>query len=322
MCTSIVFHAGDTYTGRNLDLEYSFGERVVILPRHARLTFRRMPPLPCHQAVIGMASVAEGYPLFAEGVNESGVYLAGLNFPGNACYPPEEGEGEALAPWELIPWLLGTCETAAQAAEQLARIPLLGAPFRPGMPLAPLHWHIADRHGAFVAEPMAEGMKVYPDPVGVLTNNPPFPFHQANLSQYLGMSAAQPECRLDPDLGLEPFGQGMGAVGLPGDYSPASRYVRAAFCLRNAVCPPEEVAAVAQFFHLLDAVAMPRGTVRTPEGKWDETRYACCVNTRTGSYYYKTYDGHGLAAVAFTEERRAGTQLLEFPLELPRACPQ
>ena len=69
-------------------------------------------------------------------------------------------------------------------------------------------------------------MKVYPDPVGVLTNNPPFPFHQANLSQYLGMSAAQPECRLDPDLGLEPFGQGMGAVGLPGDYSPASRYVR------------------------------------------------------------------------------------------------
>ena len=63
-------------------------------------------------------------------------------------------------------------------------------------------------------------MKVYPDPVGVLTNNPPFPFHQANLSQYLGMSAAQPECRLDPDLGLEPFGQGMGAVGLPGDYSP------------------------------------------------------------------------------------------------------
>ena len=139
MCTSIVFHAGDTYTGRNLDLEYSFGERVVILPRHAGLTFRRMPPLHCHQAVIGMASVAEGYPLFAEGVNESGVYLAGLNFPGNACYPPEEGEGEALAPWELIPWLLGTCETAAQAAEQLVRIPLLGAPFRPGMPLAPLH---------------------------------------------------------------------------------------------------------------------------------------------------------------------------------------
>ena len=94
-------------------------------------------------------------------------------------------------------------------------IPLLGVPFGPNMPLAPLHWHIADRYGAFVAEPMADGVKVYPDPVGVLTNNPPFPFHLTNLTQYRGLSAAQPDNTLDPALELSPFGQGMGAVGLP-----------------------------------------------------------------------------------------------------------
>ena len=315
MCTSIALTTKDTYTGRNLDLEYAFGEKVVITPRQFPLQFHKMPALETHQAIIGMASVAEGYPLYAEGVNESGVYMAGLNFPGNAYYPPEGEAGEALAPYELIPWLLGTCKTAAEAAEHMKRIPLLGVPFRPDMPLAPLHWHIADRHGAFVAEPMEDGVKVYPDPVGVLTNNPPFPFHRTNLTQYRGLSAAQPANTLDPALELPPFGQGMGAMGLPGDWSPASRYVRTAFCKRNSVCENSEESSVSQFFHLLDTMAMPRGAVRTPEGNCDITRYSCCINTATGTYYYKTYDNCAITAVALTEERRAGDRLLEFPLD-------
>lgn len=315
MCTSIALTTKDTYTGRNLDLEYAFGEKVVITPRQFPLQFHKMPALETHQAIIGMASVAEGYPLYAEGVNESGVYMAGLNFPGNAHYPPEGGAWEAMAPYELIPWLLGTCKTAAEAAEHMKRIPLLGVPFRPNMPLAPLHWHIADRHGAFVAEPVAEGVKVYPDPVGVLTNNPPFPFHRTNLTQYRGLSAAQPANTLDPALELPTFGQGMGAMGLPGDWSPASRYVRTAFCKRNSVCENSEESSVSQFFHLLDTVAMPRGAVRTPEGNCDITRYSCCINTATGTYYYKTYDNCAITAVALTEERRAGDKLLEFPLD-------
>ena len=315
MCTSIALTTKDTYTGRNLDLEYAFGEKVVITPRQFPLQFHKIPALETHHSIIGMASVAEGYPLYAEGVNESGVYMAGLNFPGNAYYPPEGEAGEALAPYELIPWLLGTCKTAAEAAEHMKRIPLLGVPFRPDMPLAPLHWHIADRRGAFVAEPMEDGVKVYPDPVGVLTNNPPFPFHRTNLTQYRGLSAAQPANTLDLALELPPFGQGMGAMGLPGDWSPASRYVRTAFCKRNSVCENSEESSVSQFFHLLDTVAMPRGTVRTPEGNCDITRYSCCINTATGTYYYKTYDNCAITAVALTEERRAGDRLLEFPLD-------
>lgn len=315
MCTSIALTTKDTYTGRNLDLEYAFGEKVVITPRQFPLQFHKMPALETHQAIIGMASVAEGYPLYAEGVNESGVYMAGLNFPGNAHYPPEGGAWEAMAPYELIPWLLGTCKTAAEAAEHMKRIPLLGVPFRPDMPLAPLHWHIADRHEAFVAEPVAEGVKVYPDPVGVLTNNPPFPFHRTNLTQYRGLSAAQLDNTLDPALELPTFGQGMGAIGLPGDWSPASRYIRTAFCKRNSVCENSEESSVSQFFHLLDTVAMPRGAVRTPEGNCDITRYSCCINTATGTYYYKTYDNCAITAVDLTEERRAGDKLLEFPLD-------
>lgn len=309
MCTSLTFTSGDPYFGRNLDLEYHFGQQVVITPRNFPLTFKQMPPLERHHAIIGMATVAEGYPLYAEAVNEKGLYLAGLNFPGNACYPCGPVDGIPAGPYELIPWLLGTCENVEQAAEQLRRTRLLAEPFLPHMPSAPLHWHLADGRKSMVIEPMADGLRLFEDPVGVLTNNPTFDFHLTNLNQYLGLSAAQPENRFGGP-GLHPFGQGMGSLGLPGDWSPASRYVRAAFLKWNSACEPDETSSVGQVFHILDAVAMPRGAVRTPEGKWDITDYSCCINGRTGTYYYKTYDNSQITAVSMDEEKREGRELI------------
>ena len=314
MCTSLIFTTDAPYFGRNLDLEYDFGQQVVITPRRFPLTFKAVPPLERHYAMIGMATVAAGWPLYAEAMNEKGLYLAGLNFPHSARYPCGREDGLSLGPYELIPWLLGTCETADQAVEQLRRIRLLDVPFLPDMPCAPLHWHLSDGKRTVVAEPMAEGLRLYEDPVGVLTNEPPFPFHQANLSQYLGLSSANPEDRMGaPEL--KPFGQGMGALGLPGDCSPASRYVRAAFHKWNSECGGNEGASVSQFFHILDTVAMVRGAVRTSEGKWDVTRYSCCISAATGAYYYKTYDGGTVSGVAFSRERREGSALACYPLE-------
>ncbi len=314
MCTSLVFTGQTPYFGRNLDLEYDFGQQVVITPREFPLTFKKMPTLERHYALIGMAAVAAGWPLYAEAMNEKGLYLAGLNFPQSARYPCGPAEGIPAGPYELIPWLLGTCETVDQAVEQLRRVRLLDVPFLPDMPCAPLHWHLSDGKRTVVAEPTAEGLRLYDDPVGVLTNEPPFPFHQANLCQYQGLSPANPDNRLGAP-GLSFFGQGMGGLGLPGDCSPASRYVRAAFHRWNSVCPAEEGPAVSQFFHILDSVAMVRGAVRTPEGKWDITRYACCISPAAGAYYYKTYDGGGIIGVDFSEARRQGDALICLPLE-------
>lgn len=313
MCTSLTLTTDHPYFGRNLDLEYHFGQQVVITPRSFPLTFKEMPALERHYAIIGMATVVQGYPLYAEGVNEKGLYLAGLNFPDNACYPCGPADGIPAAPYELIPWLLGTCESVEQAADRLRRTRLLETPFSPDMPSAPLHWHLADEKRAMVIEPMADGLRLFDDPVGVLTNNPTFDFHRTNLNQYLGLSAAQPENRLGgPEL--RPFGQGMGGLGLPGDWSPASRYIRAAFLKWNSACKPDEASSVSQFFHILDAVAMPRGAVRTPEGKWDITDYSCCMDGRTGTYYYKTYDNSQITAVTMDESRREGRALICRPL--------
>lgn len=314
MCTSLAALAAGPLFGRNLDLEYPFGERVVVTPRRFPFRFHRHEPLTVHKALIGMAAVAQGYPLYAEAMNEDGLYMAGLNFPGNAFYPPAPAEGEAVTPYELIPLVLGSCASLTEARRLLEGLRLAAIPFAPGYPLAPLHWQIADATGCLVAEPMEDGLHLYQDSTGVLTNNPPYPWQRQNLSNYRHLSPRPPENRFAPGLPLEVFGQGLGAVGLPGDWSPPSRFVRACFLKENAVWGDDRESAVTEFFHILDAVAMVRGAVITPEEKCDITTYSCCIDP-AGVYYYKTWGNNQITAVDMHSEDLDAAELRIFPLE-------
>ena len=299
MCTSLTFQTSDFYFGRNLDLEYNFGEKIVITPRQYPFIFKFAGTLSEHYAIIGTAQITDGCPLYAEAVNEKGLCLAALNFPGNAVYAetPESGKTN-LAPFELFGFLLGTCATVKEAEEQLKTVCITHTAFKDGYPVAPLHWHIADKDRSLVLECIKDGMHLYENPVGVLTNNPPFPFQLTNLQNYMHLTSNPPENRFAPALKLAPYGQGMGALGLPGDASPASRFVRAAFCKWNTELPSGEEASVTQFFHILDNVAMVAGTVRTPENKFDRTTYSCCINASRGIYYYKTYNNSQISAIS------------------------
>ena len=299
MCTSLTFQTSDFYFGRNLDLEYNFGEKIVITPRQYPFVFKFAGTLSEHYAMIGTAQITDGCPLYAEAVNEKGLCLAALNFPGNAVYAetPESGKTN-LAPFELFGFLLGTCATVKEAEEKLKAVCITHTAFKDGYPVAPLHWHIADKDQSLALECTKDGMHLYENPVGVLTNNPPFPFQLTNLQNYMHLTSNPPENRFAPALGLSPYGQGMGAIGLPGDASPASRFVRAAFCKWNSELPSGEEASVTQFFHILDNVAMVAGTVRTPENKLDRTTYSCCINASRGIYYYKTYNNNQISAVS------------------------
>ena len=135
-----------------------------------------------------------------------------------------------------------------------------------------------------------------------------------NLNNYQHLSPCPPENRFAPGLELQTYGQGMGALGLPGDASPMSRFVRTAFLKGNAVFTGEPVSDVTQFFHILEAVAMVRGSVITPEGKCDMTTYACCVDAARGVYYYKTYENCQLSAVYLFGEDLESEDLKCFPL--------
>lgn len=314
MCTAVSWLCGEHYFGRNLDLEYSYRESVTVTPRCFPLRFRHLGVLERHHAMIGMAYVQDGYPLYYEGTNEMGLSAAGLNFPESAAYQQPRGQDGELAAFELIPWLLGRCATVAEAVEGLGKITLTSEPFSAELPAAPLHWLLADRESAVVVEACRDGLHFYPNPVGVLTNEPPFPMQQMNLRNYLNLTPEIPVNRFADGVELKPYSRGMGAFGLPGDLSSQSRFVRAAFLKCNSLPGAGEAARVSQFFHILNGVAQQRGCVRLGEGQYERTIYSCCCNTFRGIYYYQTYENPGLTAVELHREQLDGTALKTYPM--------
>ena len=314
MCTAITYKTRDTYFGRTLDLEYSYHETVTVTPRRYPFAFRHTTPLTAHYAIIGMATVEDDYPLYYEAANECGLGMAGLNFPHSARYAPCEHGKENIASFEFIPWILSQCATVAEARKELSSLCLCSTSFNSKFPSSPLHWLIADSREAVVVESTAEGLRVFDDPVGVLTNEPPFEYHMTRLSEYLSLSAYPPENRFG-DIPLEPYSRGMGAVGLPGDLSSASRFTRAAFMKLNAVSDETEAASVGQVFHLLGTVTQPRGCNRLADGRCAITVYTSCINLERGIYYYTTYDNRSISAVRLHHCALEGDALLTYPLQ-------
>ena len=305
MCTAATYRTKDHYFGRTLDYEVSYGEEVVVTPRNFPFHFRHMGGLSSHYAIIGMATVAGEYPLYYDATNEKGLSMAGLNFPGNADYKPLAEGKDNVATFELIPWLLGQCATVEEAKAYLARMNLANTPFSPQFPVSPLHWIIADRDCAITVESVREGIRIYDNPVGILTNNPPFDYQMTNLTNFMSFS---------DQLDLTPYSRGMGMLGMPGDLSSASRFVRVAFTKLHSVSGTSESESISQFFHILGSVAQQRGCVHMGEGKYEITIYTSCCNTDRGIYYYTTYENSQITGVDLHRENLDGQQLSRYPL--------
>lgn len=313
-CTVVSFTSKDHYFGRNLDLERSYGEMVVIAPREYVFKFRHQKELSSHYAMIGMAAVVNDYPLFFDATNEKGLSMAGLNFPKNAYFPEMKKGKDNITPFEFIPWILSQCASVSQARELLEGINLLNENFSSQLPLQPLHWMISDRNESIVVESLRDGLKIYDNPVGVMTNNPTFDIQLFNLNNYRSVSPSSHPVTFADGLELDEYSRGMGGIGLPGDLSSSSRFVRATFTKLNSVCSGDEASSVSQFFHILGSVEQQRGCCRLGE-EYEITIYSSCVNTDKGIYYYRTYDNSRITAVDMHKENLQSSQLLTFPLK-------
>ena len=315
MCTAATYQTKDFYFGRNLDYEFGYGETVTFTPRHYPFQLNGLGVLDQHYAILGMACVQNNYPLYYDAINEKGLCIAGLNFVGNAWYGKDEPGKDNVAQFELIPWLLGRCATAAEARDLLTESRITDDAFLPGLPPARLHWLLADREQCFAVEQTAEGLRVYEDPAGVLTNEPPFPMQLFRLNDYAQMSPQPPENRFSPALPLETYSRGMGAMGLPGDLSSPSRFVRTAFTRLNSRSGDGEAESVSQLLHILGAAAQQRGCCVLEDGACELTLYTSCCNADTGVYYYTTYDAAQLCAVDMHRADLDGTALACQPLD-------
>lgn len=313
MCTAAAYKTKDFYFGRTLDYEFSYGDEVVITPRNYSFSLRDAGAvLAGHYAIIGMAHVIADYPLYYDAVNEKGLGMAGLNFVGNAVYRDKEPGKENITQFELIPWILGQCATVKEARDLLETINLTNTPFSDKLPLAQLHWLIADEKEAITLESVQEGIKVYDNPAGVLTNNPPFPEQMSQLNNYMHLSPKNPTNQFSDKLPLHAYSRGMGALGLPGDLSSQSRFVRVAFTKMNAVSGDSDIDSVNQFFHILGSVEQQRGCCDVGDGKYEITLYTSCCNASKGIYYYTTYGNHQITAVDMQKASLEGASLVRF----------
>lgn len=314
MCTAATYRTRDFYFGRTLDYEFSYGETIVVVPRNYPFAFRQKETVNSHYAIIGTAHVADGYPLFYDAVNERGLAAAGLNFVGNAYYrDPAEGR-DNIAQFEFLPWILSQCASVAEVRAMLENINLTNVQFGDRLPVAQLHWIFADRDSAITVESVRDGIKVYDNPVGVLTNNPPFDLQMFHLNNYMGLTNGSPTNTFAAGLELKPYSRGMGAIGLPGDLSSQSRFVRAAFTKMNSVSGEGERESVSQFFHILGSVDQQRGCCLLEDGKYEITIYTSCCNCTRGIYYYTTYDNHAVTGVDMHRENLDGSGLVCYPM--------
>lgn len=314
MCTAATYLTNDFYFGRNLDLEYSYQEQVTVTPRNYPFEFRCGASLTHHYAIIGMATVVDNYPLYYDATNEKGLSMAGLNFPGNAVYYPKSETRDNITPFELIPWLLGQCASVDEAEFLLKKLNLWNESFSKEFPLSPLHWILTDRNRCLVLEPMADGLKIYENPVGVLTNNPPFDYHMYNLTNYMNLTVLPPENRFSQKIQLNRYSLGMGGIGLPGDLSSASRFVKAAFTKLNSLSGNSESESISQFFHILSSVAQQRGLTCVKNNEFEFTLYSSCCNTDKGIYYYTTYENSQITAVNMHSEDLDSSIPVSYPL--------
>ena len=314
MCTAVTYKTKDFYFGRTLDYEYSYCEEVTVTPRNYPFRFRNMGTKDTHYAMIGMAFVQEDYPLYYDAVNEKGLGMAGLNFVGNAAYHEAVPDKDNVAVFEFIPWVLSQCATVAEARKLIERINLTGEPFNTHLPAASLHWLIADREEAITVESMQDGIHIHDNPVGVLTNNPPFDQQMFRLKDFMHLSRKDPENRFAKGLDLTRYSRGMGALGLPGDLSSQSRFVRVAFVKMNSVSGDSEEASVSQFFHILGSVDQQRGCCDVGDEEYEITIYTSCCNADKGIYYYTTYENQQITAVDMHRENLDGSALARYPL--------
>jgi choloylglycine hydrolase len=315
MCTASNYITKNHYFGRNFDYEISYNERVTITPRNFKFDFKLIDSIESHYAIIGVAAGIDEYPLYYDACNEKGLSIAGLNFAGNAKYLDEKESMLNVTPFEFIPYLLSNYSNVGEVKEALKNINLVNINFSESLPLSPLHWMISDESGAIVVEPLEDGLKVYDNPVGVLTNNPHFDKQLSELNKYMGLSNKNPQNLFSKTFDLDEYSRGMGAIGLPGDLSSSSRFAKVAFTRANSFSGDGEMESVSQFFHILASVEQQNGcTFINDPDLYEYTIYTSCYNTNDAVLYYRTYNNSQITAVKLMGEDLDSEELINYPL--------
>jgi choloylglycine hydrolase len=303
-CTggALIAADGSVAVGRTLEFGTPLNSNISVIPVGTLITGKTPNGDPgltfrTRYGLLG-ATAGNSHDAIVDGINDQGLNAALFYFPGYAGYSEATADniGRGLAPYQFVTWLLAKYATVDEVKAALADSDILIFPVVLDLlKIVPdVHFKVQDATGAsIVIEPVDGKLNVYDNPVRVLTNSPGFPFMLTYLNQFLNLTAAYPADQTIDSLKLSAFGMGGGAVGLPGDFSPPSRFVRMVFFTQNHPQPPSSEAAVASLFHLLNNFDIPYGSnhppASTPSADSDFTTWTSVSDLAKKRFHWKTY---------------------------------
>ncbi|MDR3476533.1 MAG: choloylglycine hydrolase family protein [Gammaproteobacteria bacterium] len=307
-CTGIQLKAkdGSIINGRTVEFGLNLNLSGLVIPRNYRFQGTLpdgTPGLTYTSKYAVMGGGMFGEIAVSDGMNEKGLAMGDFYFPNYAGYAAvtADNKAKALSPTEFSNWVLTQFATVDEVKAGVKSVVIVGTTPKGWPVLPPFHYVVYDKSGkSVVIEPINGELKVYDNPVGVLTNSPSFDWHMTNLASYINLSPINaPPVKVD-GMKLQQFGEGSGMHGLPGDFTPPSRFVRAAIFSSAAIPADNAEQAVFQAFHILNQFDIPFGSVRAVENKMMIPEYTLATIVRDPQnlkLYFRTFEDQTIKVI-------------------------
>lgn len=324
-CTGITIKPkdGSIIFARTLEFAADIQSNIIVVPRgqaYVGSTSAGKPGLrwKTQYGIVGANAFA--MPVILDGLNEKGLDVALFYFPGFARYQTVKAEdvGKSLAPWELGVYLLGTCADVKQAVAAAKNV-LVGEVVQKNMGIVPpVHYIVTDATGNCAVLEYIDGqLKVFANPLGVMSNSPSFDWHMTNLSNYINLTVSNVPKVDFAGKEFKSFGQGSGMLGLPGDFTPPSRFVRAVAFSKSALPVDTAQQGVLQAFHILNQFDIPKGAARGKENGQevaDYTLWTSAADLTNLRYYFRTYENSRIRRIDLKAMDLGAKQVKTIPM--------
>ncbi len=308
-CTALRLTAADNgvVVGRTMEFGVDVQSDAVVVPAGSKLSSSLPDKAKGIHYTTKYGIVGANFMnkhMVVDGMNEKGLYIGALYLPGYASYPEgtPENAAKSMAPEDYVAWLLGNFASVAEVKENYNKVILVQNPQKEiGGQSFPGHFLIVDNSGAsIVIEPTDNTLKLFENPLGVLTNSPTFDWHMTNLSNYTNLSATNVDPLELKGGKINGFGQGTGLLGLPGDSTPPSRFIRAVAYSQSALQLPTATETVPQMFHIMNAFDIPYGSIRDNQENgihYDYTVWTSVADLKNLHYAFKTYKDQSIRTI-------------------------
>ncbi len=327
-CTGIRLTAADgsVVRGRTLEFGSDIHSEVIMIPRgfaRAGVTPDGKPGLQWKTRYATLGANGEGLPYLFDGLNEKGLAVGTFYFPTTADFMPYTAPDAAktIAPWQVGSYLLENFATVDEVREGIGNIVVPSVVFQAWGFVPPVHYVVYDASGKSIVIEYFDGkLHVFDNPLGVVTNSPSFDWHMTNLRNYVNFSLDNvPPVKLGSGVTLQPLGQGTGMLGLPGDFTPPSRFVRAVAFSVSVLPSKTGEDAVLELFHILNNFDIPKGSTRQTDAhgnvEADYTLWTSACDLKAMKFYFRTYDNSQIKMVDLTKMNVGGKDIVTIPMK-------